>query len=102
MQIDLGILVPILALSIPLVAIIGRHIVRPLAEALTRAPAAGHEMANAEARRELEELRDRLDGLEKALSRVEEEQSFQRALQTGGRLDGPHDALPTPGKAPRV
>ncbi|MDP2481354.1 MAG: hypothetical protein Q8W51_05265 [Candidatus Palauibacterales bacterium] len=92
MHFDGGTLIPIIALSIPLVALIGKRIVEPLAEALMHSAGPGKEPADPDARRELEELRDRLDGLEKALSRVEEEQAFQRALQTGETFGAADDA----------
>ena len=91
---DWGVLVPIIALSIPLVALIGKRIVEPLADALSRRMGEGGELADPEARRELEELRDRVDGLERTLGRVAEEQAFQRALQSGERLPEPGEPSP--------
>lgn len=102
MRIDPGFIIPMLALSIPLAVVVGRHIVRPLAEALMRTPTVPTDLTDREAHRQLEELRDRLDGLEKTLARVEEEQAFQHALQTGETLAGPHELPPVPGKMRRV
>jgi len=102
MRIDPGFIIPMLALSIPLAVVVGRHIVRPLAEALMRTPATPKDLTDREAHRQLEELRERLDGMEKTLARVEEEQAFQHALQTGQKLAEPYELPPVPGKIPQV
>ncbi|HKK08172.1 MAG TPA: hypothetical protein VKA44_04745 [Gemmatimonadota bacterium] len=90
-------LIPVIALSIPLVALVGKYIVAPLADALTHRAETRAEVADPGARRELEELRDRVDGLERTLGRVAEEQAFQRALQSGEKLPGPGDPPPPRG-----
>jgi hypothetical protein len=82
-------LIPLFALCIPLVAIVGRQIVRPLTEVIGR-------LAEQQARlgsprqneAEMAELQGRLEQMERVLAKVVDEQEFQRALlESGSRTE---------------
>ncbi len=78
----LRLLIPVLAISIPVIAVAGRYIVTPLVEALSKRDL--EDGSPRVDREEMDQLRDRVEGLEKALARVTEEQEFQKALQGRG------------------
>lgn len=77
------ILIPIIALSIPLVAVLGRVIVQPIVKAITQVAelqaSAGRSAALADPR--VTELESRLDGIERTLSRIADDFEFRRALE---------------------
>lgn len=74
-------LIPLMALSIPMIAVTGRFIVKPLVDAITRA---GHERAGLESQQllvgRIAALEDRLAGMERTLRQVQDAQSFQAQL----------------------
>jgi hypothetical protein len=80
----LPILIPILALCIPLAAVVGRMVIQPLVEAIARlaevqrgAGAGGAALPQ----ERLAQLEARLEGIEKSLGRLEEESEFRRLLE---------------------
>ena len=79
----LQLMIPIIALSIPMVAVAGRFVVKPLVEAITRA---GSERTNREQQAlagRLALLEERLGGMERTLRQVQEAQSFQAQISAG-------------------
>jgi len=84
---ELWILVPMTALAIPLTAVVGHVVVKPIVEAITKLSSAqSARTAQAPAPEQLLQLEERLSSLERTLSRIEEEQEFQRKL-LGGRTE---------------
>jgi hypothetical protein len=81
--------IPIIALSIPLVAITGRVVIQPLVEALSRLadrPQPGS-IATEEVAR-IRRLEADVEEVQHLLRRVLEEQEFQRQLQSGAPVGG--------------
>jgi hypothetical protein len=76
-----------MALAIPLTAVVGHVVVKPIVEAITKLSSAqAARSAPPEAAQGLLQLEERLSNLERTLGRIEEEQEFQRKL-LGGRAD---------------
>ena len=81
---NLGILIPILALSIPLVAVVGRVIIEPIVKALTQlaqTERAGVAISAHDERRAAQ-LEARLDGMEQLLQRLVDDYEFRKALES--------------------
>ncbi len=90
-----GVFIPIIALGIPLVAVIGRFIVQPvIAAVLKHAEMQKTAVAMEPMAQRLAETEDRLERIERTMQRVIEEQEFQRQL-TSGSSETP--ALTKPG-----
>jgi hypothetical protein len=86
------VLVPLMALAIPLTAVAGRVVVKPIVEAIAKLNAtqvrAQEEDFPLEHR--LVQTEERLAGMERLLERILEEQDFQRKL-LAGRAGGAAD-----------
>jgi hypothetical protein len=81
---NIGILIPILALSIPLVAVVGRVIIEPIVKALTQlaqTERAGVAISAHDERR-ASQLEARLDGLEEVVQRLVDDYEFRKALES--------------------
>jgi hypothetical protein len=78
----LPILIPIVALSIPLAAVVGRTIIQPLVEAITRLAEVQRTAGGGLSQDRLAQLEARLEGIEKSLGRIEEEYEFRRLLES--------------------
>lgn len=76
---QLGILIPIIALSIPLVAVIGGAIVKPIVKAISESNRTDDARVKQLAA-QLEVAEERLERMERTLRRVEEAQDFHRQL----------------------
>jgi hypothetical protein len=76
-------IIPMMALSIPIIAVTSRTIVQPLVKALTRL--ADHQQGRGERTTDQRtlELEKRIASLEGTLERILEEQEFQRELLRG-------------------
>ena len=77
-------LIPIIALSIPLVAVLGRVIVQPIVKAVThlaqiQATGVGQDAAQIERRTAM--LEERLEGIEKVLGRLADDYEFRKELE---------------------
>jgi hypothetical protein len=84
---QIWVLVPMMALAIPLAAVIGHVVVKPIVNAISKLPAApAARGAVAPTDRQLQQVEERLAALERTLGRIEEEQDFQRKL-LGSRAD---------------
>ena len=80
---EIWVLVPLMALSIPLAAVVGRVVVKPIVDAITKLPAMRPaEPANARQDEYVQALEDRVALLERSLTQVRDEQEFQRRLLT--------------------
>jgi hypothetical protein len=78
----LSLLIPLLALLIPIIALTGHYVIQPLTKALGRLADQQQQLFDPRAlQRELAELSERTEAIERTLGRVVEEQAFQRALQ---------------------
>ena len=78
---DLGVLIPILGVSIPLVAVTGRVIVQPLVQAVLRMTDAQERMAaGRDSEQRLARMEAQLELMERTLARVSEAQEFQGRL----------------------
>jgi hypothetical protein len=77
------ILIPIIALSIPLVAVLGRVIVQPITKAVMHLAEiqAGDRSAPALSDHRAAELEARLDRIEQVLGRLADDYEFRQALQ---------------------
>ena len=77
----LGLLIPLLALLIPIIALTGHYVIQPLTKALARLADQQQQLFDPrEFQRELAALSERTEAMERMLSRVVDEQEFQRAL----------------------
>jgi hypothetical protein len=87
-------LIPIMALAIPLVVVTSYFVVQPVVKALTRlaevpggrSDRSGHESGAPDSlaqRQGLKELEERLHSIGRVLGRLLEEQEFQRELRSG-------------------
>lgn len=74
------VLVPLAALAIPLTAVIGHVVVKPIVEAISKLSSAQAARAAPPAEAQLLQVEERLAALERTLGRIEEEQEFQRKL----------------------
>lgn len=85
---EIWVLVPMMALAIPLAAVIGHVVVKPIVNAISKLPAApaARGAVAAPTDGQLQQVEERLAALERTLGRIEEEQDFQREL-LGGRAD---------------
>jgi hypothetical protein len=84
MEGTLALLIPIIAVSIPLVVVAGRFIVQPIVTAISRnADGRNTGQIVAPLAQRLEAAEDRIQELERSLERVVEEQAFERQLRTG-------------------
>jgi hypothetical protein len=81
---EVWVLVPLMALSIPLAAVVGRVVVKPIVDAISKLPAmrVAEPMANATRDEYVQALEDRVTSLERTLAQVRDEQEFQRRLLT--------------------
>lgn len=82
----LRMMIPILALSIPLVAVAGRVIIQPIVGAITRLAEAQQQAraaGSAGGDERLARVEERMAELEQQLHRMLEEQTFQRELLSG-------------------
>jgi len=79
----LPLLIPVLALSIGLVVVVGGVIVQPLTKALVRLADAQSVPRTEPTGQRVTELENRVASLERTLEQVLEEQYFQRELQSG-------------------
>ncbi|MCI0436416.1 MAG: hypothetical protein L0271_22685 [Gemmatimonadetes bacterium] len=79
---ELGILIPLIGVSIPLVVVAGKFIVQPIVQAITRMHDSQQVAIQdtAPLLNRLTATEERLDRLEKSLHRIAEEQDFQRKL----------------------
>jgi hypothetical protein len=77
------ILIPIIALSIPLVAVLGRVIVQPITKAVMHLAEiqAGDRSAPALSDHRAAELEARLDRIEQVLGRLADDYEFRQALE---------------------
>jgi hypothetical protein len=77
------ILIPIIALSIPLVAVLGRVIVQPITKAVMHLAEiqAGDRSAPALSEPRAAELEARLDRIEQVLGRLADDYEFRQALE---------------------
>ncbi|HET6232927.1 MAG TPA: hypothetical protein VFE05_22815 [Longimicrobiaceae bacterium] len=73
-----GVLVPIIAVSIPLVAVIGRTIVGPVLAAMERRDGSAPRIQALEQR--IAMLEQNLSGMEQTVERLTEESDFHRRL----------------------
>jgi len=90
---DLGILIPLIGVSIPLVVVAGKFIVQPIVQAITRvstAQAQGQEPGPVLKR--LAATEERLEQVERVLRQITEEQEFQRKLLAGRGAARPEKA----------
>ena len=92
-------LIPIIALSIPLVAVLGRVIVQPIVKAVTQLAqiqaGGGHDGALAEQR--AAQLEARLEGIERVLARLADDYEFRKALEAPAPLPlQPPQAISSP------
>lgn len=84
MEATLALMIPIIAVSIPLVVVAGRFIVQPIVTAISRnADGRNTGQIVAPLAQRLEAAEDRIQELERSLERVVEEQAFERQLRTG-------------------
>ena len=78
------VLVPMMALAIPLAAVIGHVVVKPIVDAISKLSAAqSARVAPGPPPQQLQQVEERLAALERTLGRIEEEQEFQRKLLSG-------------------
>ncbi len=81
---ELGILIPLIGVSIPLVVVAGKFIVQPIVQAITKVSTtqqAGVDPGPLMQR--LAATEERLDRLERTMRQIGEEQDFQRKLLSG-------------------
>ncbi len=81
---ELGILIPLIGVSIPLVVVAGKFIVQPIVQAITKVSTtqqAGVDTGPLMQR--LAATEERLDRLERTMRQIGEEQDFQRKLLSG-------------------
>jgi hypothetical protein len=96
------ILIPIIALSIPLVAVLGRVIVQPITKAVMHLAEiqAGDRSAPALSETRAAELEARLDRIEQVLGRLADDYEFRQALQAPAphslETARPSEAVPGP------
>ena len=76
-----GVLIPIIAVCIPLVAVTGRYVVQPLVQALAQLNDVKSRELSPAATEQIARLEGRLEEMERMLAHVLEEQEFQKALQ---------------------
>lgn len=78
---EIWVLVPMMALAIPLTAVVGRVVVKPIVDAISKLAAAQSERnAALPSGERLLQMEERLYAMERMLGRIEEEQDFQRKL----------------------
>jgi hypothetical protein len=93
---EIWVLVPLMALSIPLAAVVGRVVVKPIVDAISKLPAMRPvEPANARQGEYVQALEERVALLERSLTQVRDEQEFQRRLLTERAAAAPPDARRT-------
>lgn len=89
---NLGILIPIIALMIPLTAVTGRYVVQPIVQALGKLAERQPDAQNvAQLAGRMDAQQERLERIEQVLRRLEDAQSFHRELggdPAGTRLPG--------------
>ena len=87
------VLVPLMALAIPLTAVAGRVVVKPIVEAIAKlnATQVRAQTGDVPLEQRLVQTEERIAGMERLLERIVEEQDFQRKLLSG-RIGG--DAEP--------
>lgn len=76
-------IIPMMALAIPLVVVTSRFIVQPVVKALTRLSDQSQGRADRTTDQRALELEQRMSSLERTLERILEEQEFQRELLHG-------------------
>jgi hypothetical protein len=78
---NLGILIPIIAMMIPLTAVAGRYVVQPIVQALGKLAERQPDAQNvAQLAGRLDAQQERLERIEQVLRRLEDAQSFHREL----------------------
>ncbi len=83
MAISVPELIPFVIFAIPLTAVIGKHIIRPVLETFTHLMEQRNPVAPPpELERRIAVLEDRLGAIEGSLERVLEEQEFRRLLES--------------------
>jgi hypothetical protein len=87
-----GVLIPIIAVSIPLVAVIGRVIVQPIVNALARSNDNQRLASSADSDQRLARMEAQLAMMEQSVARIAEAQDFQAKL-----LAGPAAPIPPAG-----
>lgn len=93
-------LIPILGVSIPLVAVMGRVVVQPIVNAMVRMTEAQERLAMSRGAEErLARLESQMALMEQSLARVAEAQEFQGKLLQGG---GPEGAAPRRSALPQA
>ena len=80
---ELGVLIPIIGVSIPLVVVVGRFIVQPLVTAMAQHSSSKDSQQLAPVTQRLAQAEERIQQLERSLERVVEEQEFHRKLSSG-------------------
>jgi len=81
---DFGFLIPLIGVSIPLVVVVGKFIVQPIVQAITRASSASQEAQDTgPLLKRLAVTEERLENVERTLHQIAEEQEFQRKLLAG-------------------
>jgi len=87
---DFGVFIPIIAVSIPLVAVAGRVIVQPIVQAIVRMSEAQERLAAGRGAEErLARMEAQLALMEQSIARVSEAQDFQNKLLQGTTVTPP-------------
>lgn len=87
---DFGVFIPIIAVSIPLVAVAGRVIVQPIVQAIVRMSEAQERLsAGRGAEERLARMEAQLAMMEQSIARVSEAQEFQNKLLQGAPAPPP-------------
>jgi hypothetical protein len=92
-------LIPIMALAIPLVVVTSIFLVQPLVRVLTRLAETQSNRAGIGGDARTAELEQRLSQIERTLQRVVEEQDFHRQLRSGTPRPLTAENEPSPSKA---
>ena len=91
----LALSIPILALFIPLIVLSGYFVIQPLVKVLGQLATSQSAAPERErAQRQIAELEARMERMEHLLTRVVDEQQFQRALQDGSLPTQPAEPVP--------
>jgi hypothetical protein len=92
-------LIPIFALSIPLMAVFGKAVVQPILNAILKHQQLQQSADSSALERRLAETEERLNATERTLRRVLEEQDFQGKL-LARRVDDPRTTMREAFEAP--
>ena len=78
----MGELIPILGVSIPLVVVLGKFVIQPVVNAISKSmQSTGSDVNFAPIAQRLTDTEERLERIERSLTRLLEEQEFRRELQ---------------------